>query len=289
MYTVSWAASGDLKAIRRRTAFAHAIRGRLQAQRPFPQVEHHALGREPDKHLRSLAQRAFNGESAAVKFHELARQRQAEPGAFEPLREAVIDLPEKFERPLDFVGRHADAGIRDCDAQAGVFFKLGGDADAAVLGSELHCIGEKIDGDMPQSRLISKNGNRRGRKADGQVDLFLLGLGLDGADRLLDDVGKALLAFRKLQLSGLDFRCIENLFDDAEKVIAGLVDVRRIVCIPIGKLTEIPAAHHLGEADNGVERGAQFMAHIREERGLRLACRFRTLLTSESSAFVFAG
>lgn len=126
-----------------------------------------------------------------MKFDELARQRQAEPGAFEPLCEAVIDLPEKFERPLDFVGRHANAGIGDRDAQARAFFQLRRDGDAAVSRGELHRIREKIDGDLPEPRLISKNGDRRRWKADGQVDLFLLGLSLDGADRLLHDVGKA--------------------------------------------------------------------------------------------------
>ena len=102
---------------------------------------------------------------------------------------------------------------------------------------------------------------------------FLLGLGLDGADRLIDDFGKALLAFRQLQLSGLDFGCIENLIDDAEKLVAGLVDVGRRSLRTVGELAEILAAHHFGEADDGVERRAQFMAHGRQERGLGLACR----------------
>ena len=62
----------------------------------------------------------------------------------------------------------------------------------------------------------SYDGHGTRGQANGQVDLLVFGLGLYGSDRLLDDGRKALPGFRQFQLAGLDFRCIENLIDDAE-------------------------------------------------------------------------
>ena len=52
------------------------------------------------------------------------------------------------------------------------------------------------------------------------------------------------------------------------------MDVSGIIGVPVGKLAEILSAHHFGKADDGVERRAQLMAHIREEGGLCLARHF---------------
>jgi len=190
-------ASSYLVLVRRAAAFAHAIPREAGAlARPLHRVERHTLGWEPDEHRRPLAGPAFNREGAAMKLREPARQRKPEPRPLEPLYEAVVDLAEGFERALDLPGGHADAGIGDCDAQARLFVQLGGERDAALRRGELHGVREKIEGDLPQPFLISDDRYGTRGEADRQIDLLVLGLGLDGADGFLDDGRKALPGLR---------------------------------------------------------------------------------------------
>ena len=48
-----------------------------------------------------------------------------DPGAFEALGQAIVDLAEILERGHDFVRRHADAGVPDRDAKAAAVLQRG--------------------------------------------------------------------------------------------------------------------------------------------------------------------
>ncbi len=70
--------------------------------------------------------------------------------------------------------------------------------------------------------------------------------------------------------AGFDARQIEDFVDQAEQVLAGIVDVVRVFLVGRhGVRPENLALHHLGEAEDGVERRAQLVAHLREELRLR--------------------
>ena len=82
--------------------------------------------------------------------------------------------------------------------------------------------------------------------------------GVDG-DRLLGEAGA----------SGLDARHVEDVVDDREEIFAAAADVGAIFLVLVGaERAEDAALHHFGKADDGVERRAQFVAHIGEEFGL---------------------
>ena len=73
----------------------------------------------------------------------------------------------------------------------------------------------------------------------------------------------------ELVASGLDARQIEDLVDQVQQVNAGVVNVGRIFLVDRhGVRAENFALHHLGEAEDGVERRAQLVAHLREEARL---------------------
>ena len=55
--------------------------------------------------------------------------------------------------------------------------------------------------------------------------------------------------------------------------------------LPVGQGPEELTRHHLGEADDGVERRTQFVAHIGEERGLGTVGQFG-LLPGDRQAFL---
>ena len=86
---------------------------------------------------------------------------------------------------------------------------------------------------------------------------------------ILHDVGERHRFLVQFVAAGLDARQIENFVDQAEQMLAGGVDVVGIVLVGGHRMrAEDLALHDFGEAENGVERRAQFMAHLREEARL---------------------
>ena len=75
----------------------------------------------------------------------------------------------------------------------------------------------------------------------------------------------------ELEAAGLDLRHVEHVVDDVEQVLPALADVAAIFVIFVGaERAEHACLHDLGEADDGVERRAQFVAHIGQEFRLGL-------------------
>ena len=86
---------------------------------------------------------------------------------------------------------------------------------------------------------------------------------------VLDDGRERDRLLVELVTAGLDARQVENLVDQAEQVHAGIVNVGGIFLVGRHRmLAEHFRLHHFGEAENGVERRAQFVAHLREEARL---------------------
>ena len=83
--------------------------------------------------------------------------------------------------------------------------------------------------------------------------------------------GKVEVLLVKLDLASLDLGEVKHVVDEAEEMLAGAVHALE----RLGEARELRAfgllPQHLGEADDGVERRAQLVAHIGEELRLVLA------------------
>src|SRR3546814_4067665 len=80
----------------------------------------HAVARDEDRDLRPLAPGALHGQLALVEIDEMARQWQAEAGAFVLAAERGVHLAEGRHR-IDDVGLgHADAGLLHLQPQRAV-------------------------------------------------------------------------------------------------------------------------------------------------------------------------
>ena len=74
----------------------------------------------------------------------------------------------------------------------------------------------------------------------------------------------------ELVAAGLDAGKVENLVDQAEQVHSGVVDVAGILLVGRHVVrAENLALHDLGEAEDGIERRAQLVAHLGEKTRLR--------------------
>src|SRR5664279_5615480 len=74
----------------------------------------------------------------------------------------------------------------------------------------------------------------------------------------------------ELVAAGLDTRQVENLVDQPEQMHTGIMDIGGIFLVGRHRvLAEHFRFHHFGEPEDGIERRAQFVAHLREEARLR--------------------
>ena len=165
--------------------------------------------------------------------------------------------------------RNADAGIDDGDAHP----VLGGaraHGDAAAFGRELDRVGEKIEHDLLEQPLVRPHADALG-DVGGQLDPLVVGAGRYDPHGVVEEAAEPDLLEVETDAAGLDLRHVEDVVDDVEQVLAALVDVLAVVAILVAAdRAEHFRLHDLGEADDGVERRAQLVAHIGEEARLRL-------------------
>ena len=92
---------------------------------------------------------------------------------------------------------------------------------------------------------------------------LLRGQRRDGADDLVElEVGGF-----EVELAGLDLGEVEDVVDDRQQRRAGVVDLADVVAL-LGR--ELRLEGEVREADDGVHRRADLVAHVREEHGLHL-------------------
>ena len=125
---------------------------------------------------------------------------------------------------------------------------------------------EEVENDLPDRPLVAPEPRQVVGRSEGQVDALGLGADLDHAPAVLGDIDERHGLFVELVLAGLDAAEVEELVDEVEQVLAGGVDVARVLLVlRHGVRTEQLGLQHLGEADDRVERRAQLVAHRREE------------------------
>ena len=101
--------------------------------------------------------------------------------------------------------------------------------------------------------------------------LVLLGELARGADHLVDEPRQLDRLGIEVELAGLDLREVQHLVDEAEQVSAGGIHAAQRLHRLLRAEARRVGDHHLGQADDGVERRAQLVAHAREELRLVLA------------------
>src|SRR5262249_56107352 len=92
-----------------------------------------------------------------------------------------------------------------------------------------------------------------------------------GADDLIDEPREIDGLEIECELAGFDFREVEYLVDEAQKVSAGGIHTAQRFQRLFRAEARRVAYHHLRQADDGIERRAQFVAHAGEELRLVFA------------------
>ena len=193
-------------------------------------------------------------------------QRQAEARALVALAQRVLDLAEGRERHRDVLERHADTVVGDLEHEPGVRARPGRDLDRAAGRGELDRVGEQVVQDLAQLAPVGTQLRQVVRDLGLQRDAARLRrsgrLGDAGADQL----GQRDRGLLEGDLAELEPGDVHEVVDQVEQVVPGLVDVVQVLPVAgAADRTEDLVLDDLREADDGVERRAQLVAHLGEE------------------------
>ena len=141
------------------------------------------------------------------------------------------------------------------------------DGDGAVIG-KLVGVAEEVEQRLPDPDLVGMHHPDRSAM-DCDLVAVLRRQRLRGLDHVSDQRldGKGIQV--QLHSSGLDLGEVENVVDQGEQVAARAEHAIERFEVLLRRLGIL--AQHLGDADDGVERRAQLVAHVGEELRLVLA------------------
>ena len=139
------------------------------------------------------------------------------------------------------------------------------------MARELAGIAQKVEQDLPQPHGIGCQHAKIVLRFHRELVLVLLRQLTRGADDLIDQRRQVHGFWVQLELAGFDLGEIEHLVDEAEQVLAGAVHALERLGGFFRAEARRVGDHHLGQADDGVERRAQLVAHAGDELRLVLA------------------
>jgi hypothetical protein len=229
--------------------------------------------RQAHREHRALAQLARHSHVAAHHARELAGDGKAEPRPAVAPRGQGIGLGEILEQFRLLFGGEADAAIGDgkLDPIASIRHFAHPQRDIALF-RELAGIAQQIEQDLLEPHGVRGERTEVLLGLDDEAVLVLLGELSRGADDLIDKARQINRLGIELELAGFDLREIEDLVDEAQEVgPGGIHAAQRFQCLLRAEAFRV-ADHHLGQADDGVERRAQLVAHAGEKLRLVLAC-----------------
>ncbi len=149
----------------------------------------------------------------------------------------------------------------------GGFLVAGGDGDAAIGGGEFDGVGEEVVEDLLEAAGIGGDEGHGGGDEEVEFDIFFLGEGTHEIGHGFADVGDVDLFFAEDEFSGFDFGEIEEVIDEIEELFGAGADVFGVALLFRVAGVFSGVGGEVGEADDGVEGGAEFVGDVGEEFG----------------------
>jgi hypothetical protein len=147
-----------------------------------------------------------------VQLHELACERQAQPGPLELARGRAAGLAEFLEDDFLVRGRDADPGVahRDFD-QVAVLRRA--QVDPAAFGRELQRIGQQVEQDLFHLALVGGDRAHAGAHVERHRHAVARGGSAHERQRVVEHVGQAERRQVKFDPAGLDLGKVEDVVD----------------------------------------------------------------------------
>ena len=250
----------------------------LQLRKPFL-LDLLLVERKAQVHdeLAALARLAFDGDGAAHQVHDALGDGHAKSRARDAAHGGAFLAGELLKDVRLELLAHADAVVLDAELVAGV--ARGGtvllgyaDADHAARGGELDGVGQDVQQDLVEPQRVGDDVlvfDVHG--VDEERQSLRRHIGLNDGAHVMDDVGQMHRLLINLDLAVLDAAHVQHVVDEGKEVLAGGGDLLQVVqhllaVVDVGR-------GQRREADDGVHRRADVVAHVEEELPFGAVCR----------------
>ena len=203
--------------------------------------------------------------------------RETETGAAESAGRRGVGLGERLEHAVLVGGRDADAGVADLEAH-----DRDVDRRSETGIARTHDLAGAVNFTALETRFTSTWRRRVGspRTSRGQIGIRvgeqLEVLGVRGVAEERGDVfeehARVEVDDLELELAGLDLGEVQDVVDDREESFGRGVHARGVLAL---LAVERGVEEQLAQADHGVHRRADLVAHRREELRLQARCLHR--------------
>ncbi len=247
-----------------------------------PSGFHHRDHRQMHGKDGSLPGLARDLDITAKEDRETAAEGQAQSGSTVLPRGGFIRLREFLEDAVHLFRGHADARIRDREADEihalRIWFDL--QYDHAVLG-ELGGVVEQIVEDLPEHLQIGMNGGDARILLQHQPVLVPVDQGFDGHGDVGEHSGNVAVFQVDRHPSRFDLGEIEDVVDEAQQVLPSVLDLVEIGHHGFEALLPHLVHQQFAIEKDRVEGCAELVAHVRHEGALGTVGFFRRLLGYE--------
>ena len=169
----------------------------------------------------------------------------------------------------DLVLRNALSGILDGEELPPFRRPPRRDRDRSALRREFDGVGEQVERNLAHGSLVGPKARQFGAFALSDHDVLFARAQRHQVAAFVDDALHVDGFLTQLVASGLHPRQVEDLVDEHQQVLATRMDVAGVVLVGGNCMSaEQLGFHDFGEAENGVERRAQLVAHRGEEARL---------------------
>ncbi len=181
-------------------------------------------------------------------------------------RQRVVGLTEGLKQCAHVLVGQPDAGVLHADAQLHIVFLFvfeHGAGDDGAFAGELDRVADQVGEDLLESQRIAQQCQRRVAIHQAhQFQLFRMGGRGEDGQGVLQQVAQVEGHAVEHQLAGFDFREIQNLVDDTQQAVGGFFDGAQVIQLSRGHFAFL---QQMGETENAIEGGANFVAHVGEE------------------------
>lgn len=257
--------------------------------------------------------RRLGPDPPSVQIDETFAEGEAEPGSLMASGQRLIQLCEGGKEPGKVLCPDADPRIADGNFdKIAVSFRVhgwwfmararlslnperrtlnrsGGHAHGAAGLREFDGVGEEVVYHLPEANGIGCDGGHRSVDLQGEGNVFLDGALAHPQDSPLQKVCDRDPLQVQSELSRLDLAEIKDVVDQGQEVAAPLENMLDVPQLFVGQRPGYPFFEKLGEADDRVQGGTQFVGHGGEKVALGLAGPLKLCGTLLNPVFQFLG
>src|SRR5258708_1112676 len=219
-----------------------------------------------------------NEDRSSHAVYKLFCDGEGKPGCVVLRGVTTVYLTEYLEDIVDRFLWHSAPGVTNMNTPIlEILSRIDSDGNTACF-SELNRIADQIRDDLLKAFGIAQNpfGNIF-LKLRLEVDRFVGGEALHRLQKIANQFARRFRGEHEVYGPGFDLGEVKDVVDKRQKASAIGVHVPDQFLLAIGNLACHPIQHDLGIADDGIQRRAQFVRHIRQELRLQSIGGFRFL------------